>query len=154
MDNATTAKAETMKITNKIMIGGQALRAHGHDRHTDDVDFATCGDGDNFIAHRDDSGETVDLAALGEFGRRVWAAAAPVTIDGQLIADPQTLAELKGYALVEHCRQGNWSKVASDEYDLQFLGREFNIASLPILAATVGENIANEAAAELTAHQR
>ena len=139
-------------IETRIMIGGQALRAHGHDRHTDDVDWAVSRDGAEFVAERTVEGETLDMAAFA-ITAEVWAAMQPVEINGQMIADPQSLAELKGFALIQHCRQGNWTKVAADEYDLQFLGRVFGITELPILARHEGAAAA-EAANELTAHIR
>jgi hypothetical protein len=131
----------------KIMIGGQALRKLGSDRHTEDVDFAIFGDGSEWRTAAE-QGDILDMNAHA-FTREVWAAAKPV--DG--VADAQTLAELKGWALIQHCRQMNWAKVAADEYDLKFLGRECGIRSLPILAKFEGQ-AAKEAERELTAHLR
>jgi len=132
-----------------MMIGGQALKELGSDRYTDDTDWARFEDGKRFV-ERTSGGEIIDLAYLGGFGKDIWKSAKPV--DG--IADPQTLAELKARALMEHLRQGNWKKVASDEYDLQFLGREYGVLELPIFRRHFGDGPAREAEVELRAHIR
>lgn len=137
--------------SKKIMIGGQALRQHGHDRHTDDVDYATYGDGKAFVIERTERGEVLDLAYLGEFGKSVWSAMQP---DATGVADAQSLAELKGLALYEHVRASNWRKVAADEYDMAFLGREFGIRELPFLRQRIGEAAAREVEAELIPRTR
>lgn len=152
LKNDTTKAGNKMNDSEKIMIGGQALRELGSDRHTEDRDYAVYADGATWKTETP-AGEVLDFAAHA-FTRDVWAAMQPVAAGADMIADAQSLAELKGWALVQHCRQGNWAKVAADEYDLQFLGREYGISELPILAKHEGAGAADEAARELTAHVR
>ena len=112
----------------QIMIGGQALRTLGHDRHTDDVDYLVNLPGKPVFVHNPE-GDLINAAAHN-FLAAVWAAATPVCG----VADVQTLAELKAWALINCYQNMDFRSAAKHEYDLKFLAREHGVSSVPILA--------------------
>ena len=115
-----------MKTTEKILVGGQALRNLGSDRYTNDVDYLI---NDLSSTKAFITSEDVDfLNANGnKFFNEIYNAE-----KGNEQATPQSLFELKTYAFVQHCQNFNWRKVASTEYDIQFLVREFGITESKI----------------------
>ena len=115
-----------MKTTDKILVGGQALRNLGSDRYTNDVDYLV---NDITTTNAFITSEEVDfLNANGnKFFNEIYNAE-----KGNEQATPQSLFELKAYAFVQHCQNFNWKKVASTEYDIQFLVREFGITESKI----------------------
>lgn len=115
-----------MKTTEKILVGGQALRNLGSDRYTNDVDYLI---NDLTSTKAFITSEEVDfLNANGnKFFNEIYNAE-----KGNKQATPQSLFELKAYAFVQHCQNFNWRKVASTEYDIQFLVREFGISESKI----------------------
>jgi len=115
-----------MKTTEKILVGGQALRNLGSDRYTNDVDYLI---NDLTSTKAFITSEEVDfLNANGnKFFNEIYNAE-----KGNEQATPQSLFELKAYAFVQHCQNFNWKKVASTEYDIQFLVREFGITESKI----------------------
>ncbi len=115
-----------MKTTEKILVGGQALRNLGSDRYTNDVDYLI---NDLSSTKAFITSEDVDfLNANGnKFFNEIYNAE-----KGNEQATPQSLFELKAYAFVQHCQNFNWRKVASTEYDIQFLVREFGITESKI----------------------
>ena len=115
-----------MKKENKILIGGQALRNLGSDRHTEDTDYLV---DDKSTEEAFITGEEIDyLNANGnKFFREIYNLE-----KGNIQATPQSLFELKVYAFVQHCQNFNWAKVDAAEYDLKFLVREYGIINAPI----------------------
>ena len=115
-----------MKTTDKILVGGQALRNLGSDRYTNDVDYLV---NDTTNTNAFITSEDVDLlnANGNKFFNEIYNAE-----KGNEQATPQSLFELKAYAFVQHCQNFNWKKVASTEYDIQFLVREFGITESKI----------------------
>ena len=115
-----------MTTTEKILVGGQALRNLGSDRYTNDVDYLI---NDLTSTKAFITSEEVDfLNANGnKFFNEIYNAE-----KGNEQATPQSLFELKAYAFVQHCQNFNWRKVASTEYDIQFLVREFGITESKI----------------------
>jgi hypothetical protein len=109
-----------------ILIGGQALRELGSDRHTNDVDYLVndTSTNDAFI-----TSEKVDL--INANGNKFFAEIFKIE-EGNKIATPQSLLELKAYSFVQHCQNFNWAKVDSTEYDIKFLVRKFNLKSIKI----------------------
>jgi len=106
-------------MKNQILIGGQALRNLGSDRHTDDVDFLVDDKStkEAFIT----SPEVDFLNANGsKFFNEIY-----LIEKGNEEATPQSLFELKAYALVQHCQNMTWAKADACEYDLKFLVRNF-----------------------------
>jgi hypothetical protein len=105
----------------KILIGGQALRNLGSDRHTNDVDYLIndLSSTEAFICS-----ENEDL--LNANGNKFFAEIFAIE-NGNEQATPQSLFELKCYAFVQHCQNFNWKKVDSTEYDIKFLVRNFDI---------------------------
>lgn len=104
------------------MIGGHALRELGHDRHTDDVDYLIYKEGAGLFI----TGEGEDLinAAAHPMMKKLWEAE---TGNDSGVASPQTLCELKAFALVQHCQNFNFAKADACEYDLKFLRRTFGV---------------------------
>lgn len=109
-----------MTKANQILIGGQALRNLGHDRHTDDTDYLINDENtkEAFI-----TSQKVDY--LNANANKFFAEIFKIEKENDQ-ASPQSLFELKAYAFVQHCQNFNWSKADACEYDLKFLKREFN----------------------------
>jgi hypothetical protein len=130
----------------KTLIGGQALRNLGSDRHTNDLDYLIndTSNSNAFIT----SDEIDYINANGnKFFMEIYKLE-----KGNEQATPQSLFELKAYALVQHFQNFNFQKVAACEYDLKFLYLKFGIKDAPIAKnhMTSGEyseilNIINEA---------
>ena len=110
----------------QILIGGQALRELGSDRYTNDTDYLVNDKStkEAFITSKD-----VDL--INANGNKFFADVYKIE-EGNEIATPQSLLELKAYSFVQHCQNFNWSKVDSTEYDIKFLVRKFNLKSIKI----------------------
>ena len=113
----------TMKIIQEILIGGQALRNLGSDRHTNDVDYLI-----NDITTKEAfiTSEKVDF--LNANGNKFFAEIFKIE-EGNSEATPQSLLELKAYALVQHCQNMNWAKADACEYDMKFLVRNFGCST-------------------------
>lgn len=103
----------------KTLIGGQALRNLGSDRHTNDVDYLIndTSTTDAFITSKE-----VDY--LNANGNKFFAEIFALE-QGNDQAAPQSLFELKAYALVQHCQNMNWAKADACEYDMKFLVRNY-----------------------------
>lgn len=108
----------------QLLIGGQALRNLGHDRHTDDIDYLVYEEGKPMFT----TSEKTDYinAASNDFFKAVWKMEA----DSTEKASPQALAELKAYAFVQHCQNFNFAKADACEYDLKFLNRKLGVTPL------------------------
>jgi len=104
-----------------ILVGGQALRNLGSDRHTEDVDFLVDNKDSNqaFI-----TGASVDY--LNANGNKFFKEIYNIE-EGNEQATPQSLFELKAYAFVQHCQNFNFAKADACEYDLKFLVRNFDV---------------------------
>lgn len=105
----------------KILIGGQALRNLGSDRHTEDVDYLVndTSTGNAFICS-----DSVDY--LNANGNKFFAEIFKIE-NGNEQATPNSLFELKAYAFVQHCQNFNFAKADACEYDIKFLVRNFEI---------------------------
>ena len=108
-----------MKMTKEILIGGQALRNLGSDRHTNDMDYLI---NDTTTTEAFITSEKVDY--LNANGNKFFAEIFQIEKENNQ-ATPQSLFELKAYAFVQHCQNYNWAKVDSCEYDMKFLVRNF-----------------------------
>lgn len=113
--------------TQKILIGGQALRRLGHDRHTDDVDYLVNRPGEDLFTHLP-SGDLINAAAHNFLGR-LWEHV--VVVDG--VADAGTLFELKAWSWIQYLQNMDFRSAHKAEYDMTFLIREFGITDAPIL---------------------
>ena len=116
-----------METSSKILIGGAALRELGSVRHTDDLDYLVWME-DNFTPFH--TGEGIDLinANSTNFFESVYRKE-----EGNAIATPQSLFDLKAFALIEHMRNGNFNKVNDCRYDLNFLKINFGINDIDTL---------------------
>lgn len=107
--------------TEKILVGGQALRNLGSDRHTEDIDYLIndTNSKEAFIVSKD-----VDY--LNANGNKFFKEIYQIE-KGNEQATPQSLFELKAYAFVQHCQNFNFAKADACEYDMKFLVRNFEI---------------------------
>lgn len=120
-----------------ILIGGQALRNLGSDRHTEDVDFLVYDSSttETFIAEK---GVDYINAANNSFFKEIYKSE-----KGNKQATPQALLELKAYAFVQHCQNFNFAKADACEYDIKFLVRNFDV-SLTVVKKHISEGELSE----------
>lgn len=125
----------------KILIGGRALVALGSSRSTQDVDYLV-NDPSQASAFLHDAAANADYlnAASAQPGGKFFAEIFKAE-QGQQIASPQSLLELKAYAFVQHCLNRNFRKADEAEFDMKFLCREFNLSAVKVVKryVTVGE---------------
>ena len=107
----------------KTLIGGQALRNLGSDRHTNDLDYLI---NDTSSKEAFITSEKVDY--LNANGSKFFNEIYQIEKENDQ-ATPQSLFELKAYALVQHCQNMNWAKADACEYDLKFLVRNFGCSA-------------------------
>jgi hypothetical protein len=50
------------------------------------------------------------------------------------LASPAALLQLKAFSFVQHCLQGHWNKVNSDEFDIKFLVLNCQVSELDIVS--------------------
>ncbi len=112
--------------TNRILVGGSALRNYGSDRYTNDTDYLI---NDNSTKDAFITSDKVDY--LNANGNKFFAEIFKIE-EGNETATPQSLLELKAYSFVQHCQNFNWAKVDSSEYDIKFLVRKFNLKGVKI----------------------
>ena len=110
----------------RILIGGQALRELGSDRYTNDTDYLV---NDKSTKEAFITSEKVDL--LNANGNKFFAEIFKIE-EGKVIASPQSLLELKAYAMVQHCQNFNFKKADQAEYDIKFLVRNFGLTEIKI----------------------
>lgn len=123
-----------MKTENKILVGGQALRNIGSDRHTDDIDYLI-NDITSKEAFLHEDGIDYLNANGNKFFREVYEQE-----KGNIQATPQGLLELKCYAFVQHCQNFNFAKADACEYDIKFLVRNFGVSPKIVKKyVTIGE---------------
>jgi hypothetical protein len=104
----------------KTLIGGQALKNLGSDRHTADYDYLI-----NDISTKEAFITSEKIDFLNANGNKFFNEIFQIE-KGNSQATPQSLFELKAYALVQHCQNMNWAKADACEYDMKFLVRNFN----------------------------
>ena len=105
-----------------ILIGGQALRNLGSDRHTEDIDFLVNDLSSKEIFIAEDGIDYIN-SANNKFFAEIYKAE-----KGNKQATPQALLELKAYAFVQHCQNFNFAKADACEYDIKFLVRNFDVS--------------------------
>ena len=114
---------------NKTLIGGRALIAYGSNRNTTDIDYLIFDKFNKSMFIKDDKENTDYLNANGfDFFKEIWE----IEKDNH-IASPQSLLELKAYALVMHYQNFNLHKANDAEYDIKFLVIKFNLKELKIV---------------------
>jgi len=111
----------------QLLIGGQALRTLGSDRHTDDVDYLIndTNNPETFIHNED--GDFIN-ANGHKFFNEVWEKES----DSVGMASPQALLELCAFSFAQHCVNFNFAKADAKEYDIKFLVREFGVSEIKI----------------------
>lgn len=105
----------------KILIGGKALLVYGSDRSTNDTDFLV-----NDTTSKQAFITSPEVDYLNANGNKFFAEIFKKESKNQ-IASPESLLELKAYALVQHCQNMNFRKADQTEYDMIFLIRKFNL---------------------------
>lgn len=120
-----------MTYTDKILIGGQALRELGSERYTNDVDYLVY-DENSYEQFMFDQANNIDYMN----GNGSNFAEAIYNIEkGNAIASAQSLFELKAFSLISHIRNFNANKINSTVYDLNFLNINFEIdMNMPTLS--------------------
>lgn len=129
-----------MNYTDKILIGGRALVALGSSRGTQDTDYII-NDTSSKAAFLHDEEANIDYinANGNKFFKEIYKME-----EGNQIASPQALLELKAYSFVQHCQNFNWSKVNDAEFDIKFLCIKFNIKSVSIVKDYISEGELSE----------
>lgn len=116
---------ETLRdMNNQILIGGQALKQLGSDRHTEDIDYLV-----NDVTSKDAFITSEEVDYLNANGSKFFKEIYKIE-EGNEIATPQSLLELKAYAFVQHCQNFNFAKADACEYDIKFLVRKFNLNTI------------------------
>jgi len=112
----------------KILVGGQALRNLGSNRHTEDQDYLIFDEKSDKIFIKDEENNIDYLnASAFEFFNEIYKIE-----EKNEQASPNSLLELKCYALVQHLLNGNWRKATDCEFDIAFLVRECG-AEMPVI---------------------
>jgi hypothetical protein len=112
----------------QLMIGGDALKKLGNNRHTPDTDYLVYAPGKPlFYSDREAKTDYVNAAGGNEFFAEVWRMEEKNI--GEM-ASPAALLALRAYALVQHIQSHNFPKADDCEHDMRFLIRSFNL-SLP-----------------------
>ncbi len=120
-----------------ILIGGQALRNLGSDRHTEDIDFLVNDKSTKEVFIAEDGIDYIN-SANNKFFAEIYKAE-----KGNKQATPQALLELKAYAFVQHCQNFNFAKADACEYDIKFLVRNFDV-SLTVVKKHISEGELSE----------
>lgn len=123
----------------RILIGGQALLNLGSTRGTDDVDYLI-----NDVTTTQTFIHNEDCDLINANGNKFFSEIFELE-KGNDIATPQSLLELKAFALVQHCLNRNFKKADEAEFDIQFLCRTFGLRKLNI----VGRYITNGQLSEI-----
>lgn len=114
---------EIKTMANQILIGGQALVELGSSRGTNDVDYLVNDTTTDAMFIKDEENNIDYCNANGsKFFAEIYAKE-----EGNAIASPQSLLELKAYAFVQHCQNMNFRKADEAEFDIKFLVRQFNL---------------------------
>ncbi len=113
----------------KTLIGGAALVQLGSSRSTNDTDYLINDKStkDMFLCDKE-----ANIDYINANGSRFFNEIYKIE-EGKEIATPQSLLELKAYALVQHCQNMNWQKADDCEYDMKFLCRKFNLTEVKIV---------------------
>jgi len=121
---------------NKILIGGRALVALGSSRSTLDTDYLVDNKKTREMFIKDEDNNIDYINANGnKFFNEIYKIE-----KGNVIATPQSLLELKAYALVQHCQNFNFQKADDCEYDIKFLVRKFNLKNVEIVSKYLNDS--------------
>lgn len=101
-----------MTKENQILIGGQALKNLGSDRHTNDTDYLV-----NNLTSKEAFITSDNVDFLNANGNKFFAEIYKIEV-GNSQATPQSLFELKAYAFVQHCQNFNFAKADSCEIEI------------------------------------
>ena len=101
----------------KKMIGGQKLRDLGSSRYTDDVDYLICDSSDDRLFIQDGNDDIVN-AANHPFYTEIWN----MDLNSNEVS-VEALLEMSVFTFVQHCKNMNFDKADTKEFDIKFLTR-------------------------------
>ena len=104
----------------KKMIGGQKLRDLGSSRYTDDVDYLIFDSSDSRLFIHDTDDDIVN-AANHPFYTEVWN----MDLNSDEVSC-EALLEMSVFTFVQHCKNMNFDKADTKEFDIKFLVRKLN----------------------------
>lgn len=104
----------------KKMIGGQKLRDLGSSRYTDDVDYLIFDLSDSRLFIHDTDDDIVN-AANHPFYTEVWN----MDLNRDSVS-VEALLEMSVFTFVQHCKNMNFDKADTKEFDIKFLVRKLN----------------------------
>jgi hypothetical protein len=116
-----------MNNEQRYLIGGARMVELGSDRRTDDTDFLVNRADEPLFIHEEGNVDLINAAAH-PFYMAIWNEAQTTGIT------PELMLEMKSFSLAQHLMNGNWSKVASTEYDMNRLVIDFEVRQTPICA--------------------
>lgn len=129
-------------MEKQLMIGGNALVALGSSRKTLDTDYLVNNTASKLPFLHDTQNNVDYINANGhKFFAEVWKM--EKNNIGPL-ASPQALLELKAFAYVQNCVNRYFQKANNDEYDMQFLVRNFRLTGVKIVSKYVTEGQLSE----------
>ena len=104
----------------KKMIGGQKLRDLGSSRYTDDVDYLIFDSSDSRLFIHDSDDDIVN-AANHPFYSEIWN----MDLNSNEVS-VEALFEMLVFTFVQHCKNMNFDKADTKEFDIKFLARTMN----------------------------
>lgn len=104
----------------KKMIGGQKLRDLGSSRYTDDVDYLIYDETDSRLFIHDSDDDIVN-AANHPFYTEIW----DMDLNSNEVS-LQALLDMSAFTFVQHCKNMNFDKADTKEFDIKFLVRKMN----------------------------
>jgi len=123
----------------KKLIGGQKLRNIGSSRYTDDLDYLIFDESDPRLFIHDSEDDIVN-AANHPFYTEIWN----MDLNSNEVS-LQALLEMSVFTFVQHCKNLNFEKADTKEFDIKFLVRKmegvcnFDIAKKYIEAGEITE---------------
>ena len=123
----------------KVLIGGQALRELGSSRFTNDTDYLIFDENcyKQFVFDKENNIDYMNGNG-SNFSEEIWKKE-----QNNTIASPQSLFDLKAFALLSHFRNNNQNKLNDCIFDLNFLSVNFGIKTIDVLKKYITKEEAN-----------
>lgn len=127
----TSPLSSASVITRSLLIGGYALRLLGSSRYTEDVDYLVYEPSRAETFWHNEAHNIDYVNAHGHpFFNAVWQAEAS-NKSGR--AMPQSLLELKAFALIQYYQDRAFQKADDAEFDIKFLVRSTGVKTVQLL---------------------